>query len=160
MASTVKVMSASQIKAIVDRERASFDRDVQRQVGRTVDVYTPRRTGALRASARIAIEVSRDRTRFDITYTAPYSAYVNDGTGLWGPHRTRILAKGRAMRWPAGGMRNQLARALGQGGYVFARSTKGQPGQHYIERILTDPGFAAYLQQRANLMFRRISEQM
>lgn len=36
-----------------------------------------------------------------VTFSAPYAKYVHEGTGLYGPHKTKIVpARKRALFWP------------------------------------------------------------
>lgn len=46
---------------------------------------------------------------------ARHAVFAQRGTGIYGPHKRRIAAKGKAMRWKSNGR------------WVFARSTEGSP---------------------------------
>lgn len=59
----------------------------------------PTRTSNL-ANARTT-EVSEDGLRGTIRFIAPYAEYVHEGTGLYGPHKTKIIPKSKkALYWP------------------------------------------------------------
>ncbi len=38
-------------------------------------------------------DVNADATKGTIKFTAPYAGYVHQGTGLYGPHKTKIVSK-------------------------------------------------------------------
>ena len=45
-------------------------------------------------------EVEKDDSQGSVTFSAPYAGYVHEGTGLYGPHRTKIIPKGKkALFW-------------------------------------------------------------
>ncbi len=59
----------------------------------------PVRTSNL-ANARTT-EVSEDGLKGVIRFGAPYAEYVHEGTGLYGPHKTKIIPKSKkALYWP------------------------------------------------------------
>ncbi len=69
-------------------------------------------------------EQGRPATR--ITLHARYAEWVDQGTGLYGKYARRITSPtGKVMRW------------MGPDGPVFARSTRGQPGQRFFLRGLS-----------------------
>jgi len=46
-------------------------------------------------------EVDPDGSKGTVTFSAPYAEYVHEGTGLYGPHRTKIVPKtAKALYWP------------------------------------------------------------
>ncbi len=53
--------------------------------------YAPVKTSNLANSG--TSNVNTDGTVGTITFTAPYAEYVHRGTGLYGPHKTRIVSK-------------------------------------------------------------------
>lgn len=57
-----------------------------------------------------------------------YTAFVDQGTGLWGPLAKYITpSKGKTvMKW--------VSRETGR--TVYAKRTKGQPGQHFFRRAM------------------------
>jgi hypothetical protein len=58
-----------------------------------------------------------------IAPTVPYGVYVERGTGLYGPRGTRIVSPtGGVMAWK------------GNGGMIFAMSTKGQHPNPFMKR--------------------------
>jgi HK97 gp10 family phage protein len=46
-------------------------------------------------------EVNQDGSQGIVTFSAPYAGYVHEGTGLYGPHETKIVPKAKkALYWP------------------------------------------------------------
>lgn len=62
-----------------------------------------------------------------------YLPYVNDGTGIYGRGSPIVPKNARVLHFWAGGA--PLA-----GTEVFARSVRGQPGQHFVEKGAKDIG--------------------
>jgi hypothetical protein len=63
--------------------------------------------------------VSADGNEGEIKFLAPYAGFVHFGTGLYGPHKTRIVPLNKkAMRWP--------------GASHPVRSTKGMRPRPYL----------------------------
>lgn len=84
----------------------------------------PKLTGALARTTEI-VKRGNDQREFIriVQPTKRYAQYVHEGTGLFGPFQRRITPKfKRAMRWIAGGQ------------VVFARSTKGQRPNPFLDR--------------------------
>ncbi|MFA5183297.1 MAG: hypothetical protein WC405_18440 [Syntrophales bacterium] len=45
-------------------------------------------------------KIEDDGSKGTITFTAPYAGHVHEGTGLYGPHRTKIVPKSKkALFW-------------------------------------------------------------
>ena len=99
-----------------------------------------RRSSFLEHSIKI-IDISP--TSVTIASLAPYSRYVEEGTGLYGPKHARITPKAaQALRWlggtygPGGSLRLTGTRRSGKAGagaaYVFARSVKGRRATPYF----------------------------
>ena len=60
--------------------------------------YAPVKTSNLANSG--TSEVNADGSRATVSFIAPYAQYVHEGTGLYGPHRTKIIPKGKkALFW-------------------------------------------------------------
>jgi HK97 gp10 family phage protein len=71
----------------------------------------------------ITSNVSADGKKGEIRATAPYAAYVHQGTGLWGPFRQLIRPKTKkALFWP--------------GALHPVRSVKGQRPNPFFEKAL------------------------
>ena len=81
----------------------------------------PRVTGNLVDAIRKYIEGSRAR----ISATAPYSIFVHEGTGLYGPLKRKIFPKEK----------KALAFVYG-GKQIVVRSTKGQKPNPFMARAL------------------------
>lgn len=46
-------------------------------------------------------EVNAEGSAGTVSFIAPYAKYVHEGTGLYGPHKTKIVPKGKkALFWP------------------------------------------------------------
>ena len=99
-----------------------------------------RRTSFLEHSIQIT---DTNPTSLTIKSLAPYSRYVEEGTGLYGPKHAKITPKAaKALRWmggtygPGGSLRltgTRRSGAAGAGaGYVFARSVKGRKATPYF----------------------------
>ena len=82
-------------------------------------------------------------TSVTITSQAPYSRYVEEGTGLYGPKHAKITPKtASVLRWlggtygPGGSLRLTGERRKGKAGaaaaYIFAMSVKGRPATPYF----------------------------
>lgn len=61
----------------------------------------------------------------EIQSPASYVQFVNDGTGLFGPNNSLIYPK-----------RSKFLVFKGDNGLVFARYTKGQKGQKFVEKSI------------------------
>ena len=74
--------------------------------------------------------------------------WIDEGTGLFGPHHARITPNAaKALRWmggPSGSLRlsgRQRKGAVGAGaGYIFAKSTKGMEARPYVQRSVHEAG--------------------
>ncbi|MBE6508255.1 MAG: HK97 gp10 family phage protein [Methanobrevibacter sp.] len=62
----------------------------------------------------------------EIRTPASYAPYVNDGTGIYGPHKTPIYSKtiGKPIAFQVGGK------------MVYTRMIRGQKGQHFVEKSI------------------------
>jgi hypothetical protein len=79
----------------------------------------PHRTSNL-ARTRTS-NVNDDGSKGTLAFTAPYSEFVHEGTGLFGPHKTKIVPKTKqALYWP--GARHPV------------RSTKGMRGNPFVRK--------------------------
>jgi len=81
----------------------------------------PKKTGNLANAIRKYIESHRAIVKS----TAPYSFFVHEGTGLFGPYKTRIVPKHKkALAFTIGGQK------------IVVRSVKGQKPNPYMKRAL------------------------
>ena len=70
-------------------------------------------------------EVNEDATLGIIRFTAPYAGYVHEGTGLYGPHRQKIVPKTKkALYWP--GAAHPVRAVRGMKGQPFLRGAAEQ----------------------------------
>lgn len=75
------------------------------------------------SNLRRLIELELGNIFARITPTANYSHFVHEGTGIFGSKGAMILPKkAKAMRFQ------------GKGGYVFIKSSKGQPANKFLDR--------------------------
>jgi len=81
----------------------------------------PKRTSNL-ARTRTS-NVNDDGSRGTLAFTAPYAEWVHDGTGLYGPHKTKIVpTTKKALFWP--GARHPVRSTKGMRGNPFVRKAK------------------------------------
>jgi hypothetical protein len=103
-----------------------------------------------------------------------YARYVEEGTGIFGPKRRKITpVTAKALAWrsmggQAGPAAKLIAMGIGKrGGKIrhkkqgdlymnFARSVKGMPGWHYMEKAFKSPETEAYFRARVMQMFGNI----
>lgn len=122
-----------------------IDQATARAAGRTRDrakqnLTTAGRvdTGALRQS--IMTERSTNTATNQITYAIgsplPYALFNERGTGIHGPHGSRIYPRrARVLRFKPGKNSTIIA---GPDGYVYAASVKGIEGVHFLAAALND----------------------
>ena len=85
-------------------------------------VNAPVRTSNL-VNARTT-EVSDDGLRGIIRFTAMYARYVHEGTGLYGPHKTKIIPKAKKfLYWPGAAHPVKSVRGM-KGRQFLARAAK------------------------------------
>lgn len=62
-----------------------------------------------------------------LSTSAKYARYVDEGTGLYGPNKALIYPKRKKfMAWSK------------KGKVIYARYTKGQKGQHYVDKAVAN----------------------
>jgi HK97 gp10 family phage protein len=82
-------------------------------------------------------EVNADGTQGSVTFTAPYAGYVHQGTGLYGPHKTKIVPRGkRALYWP--------------GAAHPVRSIRGMKGRPFLQKAAEESNMEALFTEGAN----------
>ena len=97
----------------------------------------PHRTGNLQHTI---VSGLKDAHTVQVTARASYAAYVELGTGLYGPKHEKITPKAKlAMRWmggPSSAFRLtgsvRSGKAGAGAGYIYARSTKGMRPRPYL----------------------------
>lgn len=95
----------------------------------TMEAVTPRGfTG--RGAKSYVVSNKSDSSRL-ITNNMKYLPYVNDGTGIYGRGSPIVPKRARFLHFWAGG-------APFAGTEVFAKSVRGQKGQHFVERGAND----------------------
>ena len=69
--------------------------------------------------------VNDDGSRGTLAFTAPYAGYVHEGTGLYGPHKTKIVPKNKqALYWP--GASHPVRSVRGMKGRPWVRKASGE----------------------------------
>lgn len=79
-------------------------------------------------------EVEKDGSEGAVTFSAPYAKYVHEGTGLYGPHKTKIVpTRKRALFWP--GASHPVRSVRGMKGTPFLVNAAGNADTRklYIE---------------------------
>jgi hypothetical protein len=70
-------------------------------------------------------KVNDDGSRGTLAFTAPYAGYVHEGTGLYGPHKTKIVPKNKqALYWP--GASHPVRSVRGMKGRPWVRKASGE----------------------------------
>ena len=83
----------------------------------------PQRTSNLKRTR--TSKVDDDGTRGTLAFTARYAGYVHEGTGLYGPHKTKIVPKSKqALFWP--GASHPVRSVRGMKGRPFVAKAAGQ----------------------------------
>lgn len=82
---------------------------------------SPKRTGAL--SRSWMMEKVSELT-YKISTSIKYAKWVNDGTGIYGSGKPITPKRAKYLRFQIGGS------------IIFAKSVKGQKGQHYVEETV------------------------
>jgi hypothetical protein len=87
-------------------------------------------------------KVEDDGDKGIITFSAPYAGYVHEGTGLYGPHKTKIVPKNKkALYWP--GAAHPVRAVKGMHGKPFLRNAAekadipglyAQGAENYLKR--------------------------
>lgn len=99
----------------------------------------PVRQGTLQNSIHI---INSGRLSAVVKPTADYALYVHEGTGVYGPKKRRIVAKGRALAFQVDGQ------------IVFRKSVKGQKPNKFMKR--TYEAVQPWAQRDANTILGNI----
>jgi len=94
----------------------------------------PRKTGFLQRNIAPGA-ITKDYAIVDAN--APYSGFVEFGTGIYGPLHRKIVAKsGKIMAWRVGAVRltgrSRVSSGQETAGWAFARSTRGRPPTPFL----------------------------
>lgn len=117
-------MSRFQLRRKGEEFKEEFLNVAAKQGEEILSKNTPKHTGKGAGSYHIISHGDSREIRNDTYYLNPW---VNDGTGIYGPRHARITPKS--------------ARYLHfnyRGKEVFAKSVRGQPGKHFIERSVAE----------------------
>jgi hypothetical protein len=184
------IPSPAQARCIVNEERRKALTDAARYVRAKAAKYPPkpssstyRRTGTLGRSITISTIHQVGHTVWaEVGTNLHYAPYVEYGTGIYGPRGVPITpktAKVLAWRATAGALqragrpghlliamdltrrKGKLRRSQRHDIYlIFARSVKGFPGWHFMEKAFTAPDTQAYFQQRLVAMMGAIQQRL
>ncbi|GAB4514033.1 MAG: hypothetical protein Kow0047_25750 [Anaerolineae bacterium] len=180
----------SQLRNIIRSEIEACLKDSARYVRSKAAKYPPqnpqstyRRTGTLSRSMAISRPRFEGRRAYiEVGTNVPYARYVEFGTGIYGPKKQPIRpVRARALAWHVTGSRigraGNLPRLLIASGVtrrrgrtaryrprdiylVFARSVRGFPGWHFMQRAFEVPDSRRYFQSRLQLAVKRIGERL
>lgn len=90
---------AAELKGDVEGARRAGMINVVMEVEARARKYAPVKTSNLADSG--TSDVNADGTVGTMSFIAPYAGYVHEGTGLYGPHKTKIVPKNKkALYWP------------------------------------------------------------
>lgn len=91
-------------------------------------------------------EVNADGTTGTVTFSAPYAQYVHEGTGLYGPHKTKIVPKGkRALFWPGAAHPVRAVKGMKANPFLLRAAKESD-----MEKLFTE-GAKNYLKQKGDL---------
>jgi hypothetical protein len=110
---------------------------LQTSVVHEAQALVPRKTGRLQDSIKPGYLAA---TSADVVVRENYARFVEEGTGLFGPRKQRIVPKnGKVMVWKGGGPtkvrlsgRSRTRGGSPIAGKVFASSTKGMKARPYL----------------------------
>jgi HK97 gp10 family phage protein len=120
-----KMMAGSEEVKLLIKETVE---DIAAESASVAQFLAPKRTGNLAqniTSTRASIDpaIGGYSATAGVRKTAPYARWVEEGTGIFGPHGTPIVPK----------VGNFLIFKIGEK-TIVTRSVKGQKGQHYMRR--------------------------
>jgi hypothetical protein len=159
--------SSGQLKAAIRDAQRKLLMDLGKYVHSKATIYPPpsggnyKRTLTLGGSITVDAPVMQASGSYiEVGTNLKYARYVEEGTGLYGPKGARIYAKpGKVMAWPAIGAKGGKKGKKGKGGgMIFARSTKGMPGWHYMKKAFQHPSTEAYFKARSAAMFGELQK--
>ena len=101
------------------------------EVRATAVVKAPKDTGELAGSSSVEMNTLPGLVVGVIRFSAPHAMWVHEGTGVYGPRRRPITARGRVMRF-----RGRRGGAGRNRGFTYTRSAQGQPGKPFLVTAL------------------------
>ncbi len=136
MSESIQGLSALERRLKAIGEPQPVLRALQLSVIHEAQALAPRKTGNLQRSI---VPGELTNTSATVVVHANYGAYVEYGTGLYGPKHKRI-DPGKVMHWKGGGPakvrlsgRSRVSKGRSIGDDVFARSTTGAHAQPFLE---------------------------
>ena len=128
MATVRHTLNHAEINRILRSPSGPVARDMLRR-GRRVEAVAKRLVGVdsgrLRASIGVTPVIHRGAPAAKVGTRVRYAGWHHDGTGLYGPHRSRIYPRTKkALAFKIGGRR------------IVVSSTRGARGTFYLKRAL------------------------
>jgi hypothetical protein len=165
--------SPQAVAAIIREEsRKALDRGLLHVQRSWMELAAPsRRTGAyLRSIHPVVVPLGPAGWSGSVVASVPYAEWLEEGTGIYGPHHQPIRATGGSvLRFPQPGNsgftltgRQRSGRAGRNARYVFATSVRGIRARHYgRDAVLKSRAqFDAELQEGGRRIAARIEELM
>lgn len=136
------------VKRIVMRHQHNAAEEAARETQRLVREKTPARSRRSQFSVHWKVRRIGDTVIADVSSDYPVIRFLEEGTGMDGPHRHRIVPKrGRALRFPARSsgaftlrdtVRIRGGLADTRASWIFVHSVRGQPAHHMFRRTGTE----------------------
>lgn len=132
----------AQMQQVLGNAAVQWADRVGRSIANRAKQYCPVDEGHLRSSITHTVTVVGNRVTIAVGSPLPYARWRHEGTGLYGPHRQRIVpVTAKALKFRAGRSIGPLpagARhpAKNRRQFVFARSVAGIPGSPFLTQAL------------------------
>ena len=105
----------------------NFQEKLLDQLGNNTKILFEKNTPKHSSKGSNSYQLIKRENEREIKNTAKYLPWVNDGTGLYGPHHHRIVPK-----------HARVLHFTWKGKEWFLKSVKGQKGQKFVERSMTE----------------------
>lgn len=122
------VIHDSQMYRMLDKQGLRILLSHATRVARVAKQKAPRESGRLQQSINIRTGTHRGKPAVAVGSDLEYAAFVHQGTGLYGPHRTPI--KPRSARYMVFMGRD--------GNLVFAKQVIGQPARPFLTEAMDE----------------------
>lgn len=143
MAATVQIHRARINAAMATAAGAWGDR-LGREIANRARVNCPVDEGRLRSSITHLVTTTPTGATVRVGSPLAYARWRHEGTGLFGPHHTRIVpVTAKALKFRAGRPIGPLPAGAShlpkhRRAFVFAKSVRGIPGSPYLTQALED----------------------
>lgn len=113
------------VREWIEENGPRWEMEVGAATAAAIQAAAPYQTGFLKTTIE-STPIGGAQPRFRVSARADYAAYVDQGTGLYGPDKKYITPRvAKALSWIADGQR------------VYAKRVRGQPGQRFFLTGLT-----------------------